>query len=177
MEPNLGDALIRREERIHTIQKRLRVIQAGPLRSLINAIIADLESELGKIEVSKVDHPAFWTVGKLNDLTEVVGPDESSSVRMGKMGKMGKMVRGKGGRRNGVESQETETRGKVLNHNTVSMELSPSDPEQHDSMYDLHPRSEAIEYSTQLVDEWFAKHGEVFLSEGLLHLATEHTGI
>ncbi|KAA8576018.1 hypothetical protein EYC84_006181 [Monilinia fructicola] len=171
MEPNLGDALLRREERIHTIQMRLRVIQAGPLRSLINAIIADLESELGRIEVSKVDHPAFWTVGKLDDLTEVVGPDESSSVRMGKM------VREKGGRRNGVESQKTETRGKVLNHNTVSMELSPSDPEQHDSMYDLHPRPETIEYSTQLVDEWFAKHGEVFLSEGLLHLATEHTGI
>ncbi|KAB8290491.1 hypothetical protein EYC80_010921 [Monilinia laxa] len=160
MEPNLGDALLRREERIHEIRKHLRVIQVGPLRSLVGAIIANLESELGKIEISKVDHPAFWTVGKLDDLEENIRPDESSSVRMGKI------VREEGGRERGTEAMGRETRGKVLNHKKHSRD----ELEQDHSIYDLHPHPETIEYSTHLVDEWFAKHGEVLLSEELLHI-------
>ncbi|RAL67821.1 hypothetical protein DID88_008548 [Monilinia fructigena] len=167
MEPNLGDALLRREERIHAIRKHLRVIQVGPLRSLVGAIMADLESELGKIEVSKMDHPAFWTVGKLDDLEENIRPDESSSVRMRKI------VREEGGRAKVMEAMGRETRCKVLNRKKHWRD----EPEQDYSIYDLHPPPETIEYSNQLVDEWFTKHCEVLISEELLHLDMEYTGI
>ncbi|ESZ97225.1 glycoside hydrolase family 18 protein [Sclerotinia borealis F-4128] len=54
---------------------------------LIRAVIADLDAELGKIEVSKVNHPAVYSVGRLDSLKERIRPDESSSVRMRKTNK------------------------------------------------------------------------------------------
>lgn len=147
IEPGLGDSLLRRETRIHTIRRHLFIIQKGPLRILIGAVIADLDAELGKIEVSKVNHPAVYSVGRLDNLKERIRPDESSSVRMRKTNK--------------------ERECKDLNHVAELKDIPQNEMEQDLSMYDLHPHPQTIEGSIQLVEGWFAGNSEGLLSEGV----------
>ncbi|TGO24272.1 hypothetical protein BPAE_0107g00190 [Botrytis paeoniae] len=81
IEPELGDSFLRREARIHSMKKNLQCLRIGPFKPIIKIIVSDLDSELRKLAVSKLDHPAYRTVGKYNDLTTKIGPDDSSSIR------------------------------------------------------------------------------------------------
>ncbi|EDN98296.1 predicted protein [Sclerotinia sclerotiorum 1980 UF-70] len=147
-EPGLGDVLIWREGRIKAIQKRLLPLQIGPLKYPIRAIIADLESELAKIEVKKMDHPAMRSVGKLNSLKENILPDESSSIRAWKTN-----------RAEEARVAKSTTALKVITQMQGQIERDVL-------VDDLYPHPDNIQWSTQLVDEWFAKNSDVLLSEG-----------
>ncbi|KAJ8058554.1 hypothetical protein OCU04_012732 [Sclerotinia nivalis] len=148
IEPGLGDALIWREERINAIRKRLLCLQVGPLKYLIRAIIADLDAELAKIEIKKVDHPAMWSVGKLNSLKENIRPDESSSIRAQKTNRVEEAS---------VPKSTVALQGIARTQDQIKQNLLSDD---------LHPHPDNILWSTQLVDEWFAKNSDVLLSEG-----------
>ncbi|CAD6447792.1 6fe901b9-0cde-4467-930d-150d637c1c63 [Sclerotinia trifoliorum] len=147
-EPGLGDVLIWREARINAIQKRLLPLQIGPLKYLIRAIIADLESELAKIQIKKMDHPAMWSVGKLNSLKENIRPDESSSIRAWKT------------------NRAEEARVAKSTVAPQSITRTQDHMEQDLLVDDLFPHPDNLQWSTQLVDEWFAKNSDVWLSEG-----------
>ncbi|KAF7867174.1 hypothetical protein EAF04_005258 [Stromatinia cepivora] len=148
METGLGDALIWREARINAIRKGLLRLQVGPLKCLIRAIIADLDAELAKIEVKKMDHPAMFSVGKLNSLKENIRPDESSSIRAQKTNRAGETR---------VSKSAVALQGITRTQDQVEQDLLADD---------LHPHADNIQWSTQLVDEWFAKNSDVLLSEG-----------
>lgn len=150
LEPGLGDVLLRREELVLKIRRRLLPLQTGLLKSLIGGIISDLDAELQRIEERKVDHPAAWSVGKLDRLKEKMGPGESSSVRMRMRMVKQREMKGKVGMRGvdiGGDTQNEEEQGFEL-------------------FYEAEPPTENIEYSKQVVEEWFANHGEAFLGEG-----------
>ncbi|KAI9645335.1 hypothetical protein NHQ30_006071 [Ciborinia camelliae] len=144
-ELGLGDVLLRREALIHEIRKHLLMIQKGPLRAPIGAAIAELDAELRKIEISKVNHPAAWSVGKLDNLKERIFPDESSSVRM--------------------RTTNRELEGTVSHRSSASKDVSRNEPEQDMLIDDVDPHPEIIEWSTRVVEEWLAKNGDVLLSE------------
>lgn len=154
LEPGLGDVLLRREELVLKIRRRLLPLQKGPLKSLIGGIISDLDAELQRIEERKVDHPAAWSVGKLDRLKEKMGPGESSSVRM-RM-RIVKEREMKGKEQGKVGMRGVDIGGGTQNEEEQGFEL----------FYEAEPPTENIEYSKQVVEEWFANHGEAFLGEG-----------
>ncbi|KAF7913964.1 uncharacterized protein EAF01_000370 [Botrytis porri] len=185
IEPELGDSFLRREARIHSINKNLQHLQIGPLKPIIKLIISDLDSELRKLAVSKVDHPAYRTVGKYNDLTTKIGPDDSSSIRkwlenraeeVRETKELKKMV--------ALQGKSKIRRESGAQNDALAKPSYMTGPESTDSEYlsgtddmtkidymeldDRLPVPGAVEWSTHVVDQWFKKNGEnALLSEGV----------
>ncbi|KAF7926589.1 hypothetical protein EAE99_005784 [Botrytis elliptica] len=192
IEPELGDSFLRREARIHSIKKNIQCLEIGPLKPIIKIIISDLDSELRKLAVSKVDHPAYRTVGTYNNLTTKIGPDDSSSIRawlenraeearetkavkkmVALQGKP-KTQRNLGAQNNARIQNDLLTRPNHvagLASSTDSEFLSGTDDMSEIDYMELDDRLPvpgAVEWSTHLVDQWFEKNGEnVLLSEGV----------
>ncbi|KAK6615013.1 hypothetical protein H4I95_00165 [Botrytis cinerea] len=186
IEPELGDSFLRREARIHSIKKNLQCLEIGPLKPIIKLIISDLDSELHKLEVSKLDHPAYRTVGKYNHLKTKIGPDDSSSIRAWVENQANEVEETKLLKKMVALQSSSRTQGKPKiqkdlitgpkhlmgpGSSTESEYLSETDDMteidyiEHD---DRLPVEGALEWSTHVVDEWFKKNGESnLLSEGL----------
>lgn len=192
IEPELGDSFLRREARIHSIKKNIQCLEIGPLKPIIKLIISDLDSELRKLAISKVDHPAYRTVGKYNHLTTKIGPDDSSSIRawlenraeeIRETKTLKKMVdlQGKSKTRGSLRAQNIAriqndsltgpNHVAGLESSTESEYLSGTDDISEMDYMELDDRLPvpgAVEWSTHVVDQWFEKNGEnVLLCEGV----------